>query len=68
MVGTSADALQNSLNFEGKNSVEGLNIKDSLVNIDDTLSGNSYMQLKLEEGGAKKNNEDEEELDLDLKL
>ena len=68
MVGTRADALQNSLNFEGKNNVEGLNMKDSLVNIDDTLSGNSYMQLKLEEGGAKKNNEDEEELDLDLKL
>ena len=54
MVGTWADALQNSLNFEGKNNVEGLNIKDSLVNIDDNLSGNNYMQLKLEEGGCKK--------------
>ena len=66
MVGTRADALQNSLNFEGKNSVEGLNIKDSLVNIDDILSGNNYMQLKLEERDGEKNNEDEEEFDLDL--
>ena len=28
----------------------------------------SYPQMKLEEGDAEKNNEEEEELDLDLKL
>ncbi|XP_015159700.1 zinc finger protein 1-like [Solanum tuberosum] len=68
MIGTRVDALENSLNSESKNSVEGLNLKDSQVNIDGNLGGNSYMQMKLEDGDAEKNNEEEEELDLDLKL
>ncbi|TMX03718.1 hypothetical protein EJD97_014670 [Solanum chilense] len=68
MVGTRADASENSLNFEIKNSAEGLNINDSFVNIEDNLSGNSNMKLKLQEVDAKNNNEDEVELDLDMKL
>lgn len=68
MVGTRADASENSLNFEIKNSAEGLNINDSFVNIEDNLSWNNHMKLKLQVGDAKNNNEDEEELDLDMKL
>ncbi|KAK6775829.1 hypothetical protein RDI58_026830 [Solanum bulbocastanum] len=68
MIGTRVDALENSLNFERKNSAKSLNLKDSPVNIDDKLGGKSYMQMKLEEGDAEKNNDEEEELDLDLKL
>ncbi|KAK4708555.1 hypothetical protein R3W88_029480 [Solanum pinnatisectum] len=37
MIGTRVDALENSLNFELKNSAKGLNLKDSPVNIDDKV-------------------------------
>ncbi|XP_027768764.1 zinc finger protein 1-like [Solanum pennellii] len=68
MIGTRVDASENSLNSESKNSAKGLDLKDSPINIDDNLDGNSYMQMKLEEADAEKNNEEDEELDLDLKL
>ncbi len=45
-----------------------LDRKDSLDNIYYNYSGDNHMKLKLEEGDAEKNNEDEEELDVDLKL
>lgn len=68
MIGTRGEVLENSLNFESKNSGMGLNSMYSPVNIDDNLIGNSYMQMKSKEGDAEKNNEEEEELDLDLKI
>ena len=50
---TRVDASENSLNSESKNSAKDLNFKDSPINIDDNLDGNSYMQMKLEEADAE---------------
>lgn len=58
MVGTIDDVLENSLSFERKNSADGLNINDSMVNIDDNISVSNYMQLKLDKGNGEKNNEE----------
>ena len=68
MIGTRVDTSENSVNFERKISAKGLNLKDSLVNIDDNIGWYSYMQMKLEKGDAEKNNEEEEELHLDITL
>ncbi|XP_049381389.1 zinc finger protein 1-like [Solanum stenotomum] len=60
MIGTRVD---NSHNFESKNSAKVLNIKDSPINIiDDSLGINNYMQMKLDEGDVEMDNKEEEDI------
>lgn len=54
MIGTRGDALENSLNFESKDSSKGLILKDLPINVDDVLGGSNYMPMKMEERNAKK--------------
>ncbi|KAK4371849.1 hypothetical protein RND71_007233 [Anisodus tanguticus] len=55
-------SLENSLNFENKNSAKGFNLMDSPVNVDDNFGGNK------KEDAEKNNEEEEPEIDLNLKL
>nr|XP_016451341.1 PREDICTED: zinc finger protein 1-like [Nicotiana tabacum] len=58
---------ENSLKFENKNSAKGFSVRDSPVKVDDNRGGNNKRKMGLGEEDAEKNEEDTE-IDLDLKL
>ncbi|XP_055819110.1 zinc finger protein 3-like isoform X1 [Solanum dulcamara] len=66
-IGIGGASLENSPNFENKQSGKGFNLMNSPINVDDNLGENNYMKVKSGEEEAKRKNE-EEELDLNLKL
>ncbi|MCE3052199.1 hypothetical protein HAX54_051849 [Datura stramonium] len=59
-IGIGGASLENFLNFEIKKGGKGVNFMDSPINVDD--------DMKIGLGGEEKKNNEEEELDLDLKL